>query len=531
MSEKVLILGLDGATWRLLRPLLQAGELPHLAALVQTGASGTLRSSIPPLTAPAWSTFQTGANPGKHGVFDFRVFDRAARRLWLASARDLRLPTLWQVVSAAGRRVVAVNVPLTYPPQPVRGLVIGGMLAQKEDQTLLYPPERFDDVLGRHPDYRISPPMVSQRGRMGRHAFVEANIKVERRRCELALDLMAREPWDLFMVQNQSLDYIQHAYYHLMDSGAAEFDPSGHADVLRFYRAMDENVGRLVEGVPPGTDVVVLSDHGFKLQHRLIHLAPWLRNEGYLVERFSLGQRLLQLARRVDTFKLRRHLAHWVLRGKKARFATAASTALQRIDWARSQAFVAIGSVFGCLYVNRETVVDAEGLLQELQGRLIQLTDPQSGRRVVERVLLGRDVYRGPYAHNGPDLIAEPAEDFSFGAPSLVAHPVPFVDIDFELEAPGGHHPEGVFIWSGAGVKPRVGLDADLMDVAPTVLARMGVPVPDHMDGHVLADLFEPSPAAVVQPWEPELRQTTDGELSQEDEEELRRRLSGLGYL
>ena len=103
-ERKVLILGLDGATWRVLRPLLEAGELPHLAALVKAGASGLLRSSIPPLTAPAWTNFQTGANAGKHGIFDFRVFDRAARRLWLVSSRDLKLPTLWQVASAAGRR-------------------------------------------------------------------------------------------------------------------------------------------------------------------------------------------------------------------------------------------------------------------------------------------------------------------------------------------------------------------------------------------------------------------------------------------
>jgi predicted AlkP superfamily phosphohydrolase/phosphomutase len=514
-----------------LGPLLQEGELPHLAALTKGGASGTLRSSIPPLTAPAWSNFQTGANPGKHGVFDFRVFDRAERRLWLASARDLRLPTLWRVLSAAGRRVVALNVPLTYPPQPVNGVVIGGMLAQKEDHTLVYPPERYEEILGRHPDYRISPPLISQRGRMGRQAFVEANIKVEWRRCELALDLMSREPWDLFMVQNQCLDYIQHAYYHLMDTSAPEFDPVGYAEVLPFYRAMDENVGRLVEAAPPGTDVVVLSDHGFKLQHRLIHLAPWLRAEGYMVEKVRLRQRLLQLVRRADVFRLRRHLAHWVLRDKRTRFAAAAETALQRIDWARSRAFVAIGSVFGCVYLNRESFSDVEGLQEELRDRLAAMTDPLTGRRVVARVLLGKEVYRGPFAQNGPDLIAEPAEDYTFGAPSLVAHQTPFVDIDFGLEIPGGHHPKGILIWSGAGVQPRDDLGADLMDVAPTVLARMDVPVPDHVDGRVLADLFDPSPAVVLQPWEPgEVGSGGDG-FSEEDEEELRRRLAGLGYL
>jgi len=530
-ERRVLILGLDGATWRVLRPLLEAGELPHLAALVKAGAGGLLRSSIPPLTAPAWTNFQTGANAGKHGIFDFRIFDRATRKLWLVSSRDLKLPTLWQVASAAGRRVVAVNVPLTYPPQPVSGVVVGGLLAQSEDQTLVYPPERFDDILGHHPDYRISPPVVTQRGSMGRRAFVEANIEVERQRCELALDLMAREPWDLFMVQNQCLDYIQHAYYHLLDRDAAEFDPAGHSDVLRFYRAMDENVGRLLEAAPPGSDVVVLSDHGFKLQHRLVHLAPWLRAEGYLVEEIGTRQRLMQLARRADALKLRRHLAHRLLRDKKARFGAAATTALGRINWACSRAFVVIGSVFGCIYINRDLVGNVDALVSELADRLLALTDPQTGQRVVTRVLRGQDVYHGPYTPNGPDLIAEPAEDYTFGAPSLVAHRSPFADIDFELEIPGGHHPDGILIWAGAGVRPRGDLRADLMDIAPTILARLGVPVPDHVDGQVLASLFSPPLPTTFRPWEPGGEAAAGGTYSTEDEEALRERLAGLGYL
>ncbi len=528
---KVLILGLDGATWSILHPLIEAGELPNLAALLQSGASGVLCSSVPPLTAPAWTNFQTGANAGKHGVFDFRIFDRATRQLWLVSSRDIKLPTLWQIASAAGKRVIAINVPMTFPPQPVNGIVIGGILAQTTEQTVIYPPERFDEIMGPHPEYRISPPVISQRGAMGRQAFIEANIKVERQRCELALDLMARESWDLFMVQNQCLDYIQHAYYHLMDHDAPEFDAAGHSDVLRFYKAMDENVGCLVKAAPPDTDVIVLSDHGFKLQHRLVHLAPWLRAEGYLVEEISLRQRLLQLARRVDILKLRRHLAHWVLRDKKTRFGAAASTALTRINWTRSRAFVAIGSVFGCIYVNHNIVNNVDDLVDELAAKLLTLTDPRNGRQVVARVLYGRDIYHGDYASNGPDLIVEPAEDYTFGAPSLVAHPSPFTDIDFELEIPGGHHPDGIFVWNGAGVCQRRDLGADLIDLAPTIMARMDLHVPDHVDGQVLTDLFDPPLEPTFRPWETGAETVAKEIYSAKDEEILNKRLTDLGYM
>jgi len=528
MTERVLILGLDGATWRILDLLLETGELPNLSALIKQGARGILYSSIPPLTAPAWATFQTGANPGKHGIFDFRIFDRTKRKLWLVSARDLKLPTLWHVASQAGRRVLAINVPMTYPPQPVNGIIIGGLLAGREDRTLLYPPDRYDDILGKHQDYRISPPLLSRRGLMGRRAFVDACIAVERARCELALDLIKREPWHLCMIQNQSLDYIQHAYYHLMDRSAPEFDPVAHRDVLRFYKAMDENIGRLVEAVPDSTDIVILSDHGFKLQHRLIHLASWLRKEGFMEEKIGFRQRLLQVIRAMDRLKLRRHFAHWILKDKRSRFSAAAQAAINRIDWDRSRAFAIIGSVFGCLHINHSLDGD-DKLTDELAQRLLELTDPRSGRKVVKRIRFGRDVYHGPFALNGPDLIAEPEEDYSFGAPSLIAHQEVFTDIDFDLEIPGGHHPAGIIIWAGNGVRREYNLQAELMDVAPTVLARLGISIPDYMDGKALDSLFTSPLKIEYQHWWIEMRR--DSGYSSQDEEILRKRLSDLGYL
>lgn len=530
-DRRVLILGLDGATWRLLRPLVQSGHLPNLAALIDAGAHGSLLSAVPPLTAPAWTDFQTGANAGKHGVFDFRIFDRGARRLWLVNSQDIRLPTLWQIASAAGRRVIAVNVPLTYPPQPVNGIVIGGMLAQKEDASLMYPPERFNEVFARHPDYRISPPIISQRKQLGRSAFVDANIAVEKARAGLALDLMKREPWDLFMVQNQCLDYIQHAYFHLMDPDAAEFDKAGYTDVLRFYQAMDSNIGRLVDAVPANTDVVVVSDHGFKLQHRLVHLAPWLRAGGYLVEKISPRQRALQLARRLDVFRLRRRLAHRILPNKQSRFGAAATGALDRIDWDHTRAFVAIGSVFGCVFINHARVPDPESLLAELTGKLQSMTDERDGRKVVDQVLLGSQVYQGPYASFGPDLIAVPADDYTFGAPSLIAHQTPFVDIDFGLEIPGGHHPEGILVWTGEGLHPRSDVKAKLRDIAPTILARLGVPVPDHMDGQPLQEIFTTPLDVEWNVWDfNSTGKQASGGLDRDDEV-LQQRLKDLGYL
>jgi predicted AlkP superfamily phosphohydrolase/phosphomutase len=529
--HKVLILGLDGATWTILKPLMDKGKLPNITALVKSGASGILNSAIPPVTAPAWTNFQTGSNMGKHGIFDFRIFNRGKRQVWLSSSRDIKLPTLWQIASASDRRVIAINVPMTFPPQPVNGIIIGGMLARNEDKSLLYPSERFDEIFGKHPDYRISSPIVSRRGVMGRSAYVDANINVEHNRFNLARDLMKNEPWDIFMLQNQSLDYIQHSYFPLMDPESKGYDHKGYDDVTRFYQAMDENIGDLVESTPPDTDILVISDHGFKLQNRLIHLAPWLRNKGYLVEDISSSQRLLQFIRKYDVFKLRRHFAHWILRDKKTRFEKASVTSLNRIDWERSRAYTAIGSNFGCIYINQENVDDKDIFLDMITEELSELIDPQNGRRVVKCIYRSDELFQGPYTHNAPDLIAEPEKYYAFGAPAIVSHENIFTEVDYYLEMPGGHHPEGMFIWTGSDVKKGSDFRANLMDIAPTILARLQIPIPNHMDGHVLESFFKTPLSANSQEWDFDHDLYSEKFFFKQDEDHLSKRLSDLGYL
>lgn len=528
---KTLILGLDGATWSVLNPLIYEGKLPNISRLVRSGASGILRSAIPPITAPAWTNFQTGSNGGKHGIFDFRVYNRSERRVWLANSSDIKLPTLWQIASSFDKQVIAINVPMTYPPRPVNGIIIGGMLAQKEDKSLIYPPDRFEEIFYKHPNYRISPPTVSQRGLMGRTGYIDANIQVERQRLELALDLMANEPWDLFMVQNQSLDYIQHSYYHLMDPETTGFDQTSYEDVSRFYQSMDDNIGLLVASTPPDTDIVVVSDHGFKLQKRLVHLAPWLRSKGYLVEEVNRGQRLLQYARKYDIFKLRRYFAHWILRDKKARFGKASITSINRINWEHSQAYTAIGSNFGCIYVNYDIVEDVDRFLEDISEELFKLKDPLTGKPVVKCIYRGNEIFQGLHTHNAPDLIAEPATFYAFGAPSIITHENIFTDINFDLETPGGHHPDGIFIWNGPEVIQSNHHFENLMDIAPTILARMQIPIPNYMDGHVLGSLFKTPPNIEIQEWDLNYAYHQEKIFSNDDEDLLSRRLNDLGYL
>src|ERR1043166_5584682 len=143
---KVLIIGLDGATWRVLEPWARAGRLPHLAALMARGSWGPLRSTVPALTPPAWSSLITGRNPGAHGVFAFRrLAPGRYETAGLASAADLRAPTLWDIAGRAGKQVGVISVPPSYPLRPVNGFVVGCMLTPP-GEPFTYPPELAHEI-------------------------------------------------------------------------------------------------------------------------------------------------------------------------------------------------------------------------------------------------------------------------------------------------------------------------------------------------------------------------------------------------
>src|SRR5260370_25764040 len=120
-QPKIIIIGLDSATWDLIKPWAAQGLLPNLSQLAEKGVSGELESAIPPLTPPAWTSFMTGQNPGKHGIFHFLEKQPGAYAMRYSNAGSRRAPTLWRMLSGAGHTVGVINVPFTSPPQPVNG--------------------------------------------------------------------------------------------------------------------------------------------------------------------------------------------------------------------------------------------------------------------------------------------------------------------------------------------------------------------------------------------------------------------------
>jgi predicted AlkP superfamily phosphohydrolase/phosphomutase len=553
-KPRVLVIGLDGATWDLIHPWAQAGHLPHLARLLEEGSGGTLMSTIPPISPAAWSSFMTGKNPGKHGVFDFTVRDFQGYGMRVA----LRPPeaTLWGLLSAQGGCVCVVNVPQTYPVEAVNGYMVTG-LGTPSGRMFTHPAE-LTPIL-RQENYRINTDAVFQRD--GAAPFIEGVHQVAGQVTDTALRLMGPLDWDFSMVVLRLTDEIPHYFWHWMDPSHPAHQPADalHKEaVLRCYQKADELVGKLIAGVQDGqTTVFLMSDHGFGPLYKDVYLNEWLRQQGFLTLRShpttrALFTRLLQRLGLTRT-QVGHTLARWglnQLRGAiRDRLGTRAGIFPQDdrprvgdvVDWEKTRAY-SVGYI-GQIYVNLagrdpHGVVPSgqeyEDLRAELIERLLQMVDPEDGRPVVDRVFRKEEVYRGRFLSSAPDLLL-----LMRGLTYITRHSYEFAREAQVCTTPpthetGGHRQEGILLASGNHIADNRWIEqARIEDLAPTILYLLGCEVPTDMDGKVLTDLLQPEfvTAHPVKYGEARWQQDVLEGLTPEEEQSLMEHLRNLGYV
>ncbi|MGC8836948.1 MAG: alkaline phosphatase family protein [Anaerolineae bacterium] len=559
--RRVLVVGWDGATWEVARPMLEAGELPTLRRLVEAGASGPLRSVVHPYTAQAWTTMATGCNQGRHRIFDFweRDFSRYGFRLLNASHRAV--PSLWGLLSARGRRVVVVNVPQTYPPEPVAGVLVSGRDTPGLGAAYTHPPELKAELtrLAGEP-YVIVPDdwLYTRRGQPDRardELFRELRV-----RFRVVQELLRQEEWDLAWFVVSATDGAAHFFWKYHDPSHPLYTPEGAAaygDVVReVYRRADAELGRLLEELPDEVTVLVVSDHGEGPQTPLaVHLNLWLAQEGYLA--FAEGgrgglrraaARALRAAKRLAYDRLsfqnltlvRRLFPDWLRRelGQETFFAG--------IDWSRTRAFSE--EVRGNIWINLkgrdpagtvEPGAEYEALRDALIAGLAALRNPLTGEPLVRRVWRREELYAGPYVERFPDLVLEaevpdifrPRGDYRGREAVRVLSREELA----ALKTSGTHRMEGILVACGPGVRGGARLrGATLQDLAPTILSLLGEPIPAHMDGRVLTDLVDPSWLA-ASPVRREAGGPAEGgpgqDYTDEETRQIEERLAGLGYL
>jgi predicted AlkP superfamily phosphohydrolase/phosphomutase len=550
VSPKVIVFGIDGGTLDILAPLARAGHLPVLRRLLEKGASGPLRSTIPPVTAAAWTTFATGTNPGAHGLVDFvapRAPDYASTVL---NASDRRGATLWRLVGESGLSAGVVGVPMTYPPEPHRGYLVTGMMTPSSTAVYTHPAElgpRMEARFGRYPFHPGQEVMPSQTGR-----YLARMVEDMERSERWALTLLREEPTDLFVHVVAATDPLQHQFLGEISRGIARDDlaaPRGLlAGLLGVYARMDRTLGAILEEVGGDPLVLIMSDHGFGPLEGFFHVNNWLLQRGYLhlsrgpltrgktalfrmgltPENIHLGLLRvgIDLRRRVNKGSSYQRLRRWFL-------------SFDDVDWSRTTAF-SVGHV-GQIYLNRRsrfrqgTVADgaaAGAILDRLRGDLLSLRRPGTDQPLVESVHLREEIYRGEDLSWAPDLLFLPAglRWMSFGETAFASSRI----LGPSLGHTGHHRMEGMLLAAGGGVRPGRVTGAQIADLAPTILHALGLTVPEEMDGRVLPEAFPPGHLEAHPP-----RRTRRGDkpgatrpgVSAEEEEQMRARLADLGYI
>ena len=558
-KHRVLVIGLDGATFDLLRPWAETGKLPTFSRILQEGVSGNLQSTVRPISPTAWSSFMTGKNPGKHGVFGFLRSREGQYSTDIINSSDVRAEAFWEVASRHGRRVAVINVPFTYPPREVNGALISGMLTPSVKSGFTYPPELADALLDNIGTYRIEP----GRGLPGgndlterKRTFLSDLQLTTEKRTQATLYVMEEYAWDLFVVAFVGPDRVQHRFWADMDEAHPRHDPGAPPEfrnaILEHYQQLDRSIARILAAIPQNTTVLFASDHGFKGIEEALFINRILVDLGLLKLRSdastTLRDRLWPLVSAAWQFAplqkaLRRVIPSSMLRRGGTVRKVIRTAFYDMVDWSRTKAYFDDNRGIRINVQGREPngIVAPGREYKEIRDyiaeELLAVSHPENGCKVISQVFRREDVYSGEYVADAPDLI--PLQQFSGGYSENVTlgggNPTGFKQLVRSSLVSADHTFEGVFMSIGPHVRRGRRTDhARIIDVAPTVLYLLGLPVPADMDGQILADVLQ---EGTIEHNPPVFEETAGFQYSEQQvytEEEsraMRDRLRELGYL
>ncbi len=542
-AERSWVIGLDGATFRLLDVFFERGWMPNLAHLAREGATAVLRSTLPPITAPAWTSFLTGCNPGRHGIYAFRAPLRGDGQRSVCNASAIRAPQIWQYLETFGLSSGLINIPINYPVQPLNGYMVAGMLAPDGDMAVAYPAEVqemlraqgyiVDLHVGRRERQVHTPEQVIR--------LADDIIDMVQKRLRAALQLLEQRPTPFFTIVFVAPDRIQHYAWGylerlLREPESAQCDPTCRR-VLAVYQVLDQVIGEILARRDGRTTVMVMSDHGFCALLTRLHLNDWLSQHGWLEFRSGARSARRQAKRASDW--LRRLLPRRFLLWGRRKLAID-----QTLNWNGTVAYSGDASE-SAIHINvqgREphgTVAPGEPYEQlraTIAAALEALHDPRCGLPVMKRVEQREAAYHGPYLDLAPDIVFETAAGYE-ATPEVAPEGNLFTDVS--AEGRGAHERDGILIAAGPGIRQTlVRSQADIADIAPTVLYLLGLPVPTEMDGCVLEELITPEWLAARPPQRQPLaarfaEPALPGNAPYSDNEQrlLEQRLSDLGYL
>jgi predicted AlkP superfamily phosphohydrolase/phosphomutase len=502
------------------------------------------------MSPAAWSSFITGLQPGRHGIFYFldRIPGTYRTRYVNATSRDGS--PYWTALSLAGKRVASLFVPLTYPAVPVNGVLASGWLAPSlADPHYAFPADFPRRMLEVAPEFRLHSGMTEYVRRGRYRQVLDRKIASVGAKAKVAADLLGREDWDLFVVAFDETDPIQHYFWHFHDPRHPEYTPAGaraHGDgIFRIYQAADEAVGRLVALTGEETHVLVISDHGSGLNSRgQLYLRGLLRSYGLEVGAGGSGRGLAGLAARRAYDVLYRMLPSDTKHRLAARFRALHERLMHTsfagdIDWSATRAYTFWSNGCSEPWINTRGR-DPQGIVspgpayaetaRQVAEIVMEARDAATGEPAAEGVVTREEVYHGPHIDRAPDLLVRWRTDLVVQGLRSPARGYESIEPVAEDLRTGSHVPQGLLVAAGPPADlGQAPLGACIADVAPTVYALLDIPPPHELDGRAWTELYpRVTPAHAAGDLVPAL---ASGQASDEDALVIEKRLEALGYL
>ena len=485
-SPRAILIGLDGMTFDLIDPFMDEGIMPFLKSMTETGTRATLRTIVPALTPPAWTSLLTGRTPGHHGIFDFFQLEApGSKQIRLATASDVRCPTVGHLANRHGRHAAMLNFPVTFPPPALDGYVIAGWMPWRQLRLGCHPADLYDEmkqIPGFNPRELAMDMALEARATEGCDEdeyieWVELHIRREQHWLDVIRHLMQTRPTDFTAILLDGPDKVQHLCWRFLDPSHWPENPSPHENRIRdlcldYYRQLDTILEEITRRAGLETTVVLASDHGFGATTEVFHINSWLAQEGYL---------------------------HWAKQPESENTGILGMGQLARhtysLDWDQTLAYAATPTSNG-IHIVRVEDNDGKGIpadayesfRAELADRLYQFIDPATGERIVSRICFREEIFPGPAGGVGPDLTLILRDG---GLVSILPSDNP---LNPRSAVAGTHRPEGIFIAKGPGIRQGFSIpECSILDVSPTLLYGLGLPIPEDLEGRLPVEMFEPS--------------------------------------
>lgn len=518
---KVLVIGLDGASFNFIDPLVLTEQLPNFTRIMTQGRSYHLKSTIPSNTPVAWTSMTTGQNPGKHGIFGFLKYDYPTIKV--VSSLDNKALCLWDYLGMQEKTSLIVNLPFTWPPRKINGVMACFDWAIINDKSKLAEPVSINTYIKEQSLDRIA---------TFHHDFDnpdrERYQEIIKKETQFTLEIAKRYKWELLFVVFMVTDSVIHLY------------PTRKQMITDVYKMVDTAIGQLLTLIDLQKDqILITSDHGTKIFDRAYPIPAFFREQRLLrlksSPRSSAELALVNLLLKIpDQYPVKLPSSFKKIYKKITGRKSTRLSLRDIVDKQHSPIFLCDeNSRIDILIRLSDRALANKTVKHQLRTRILNRLNRVES--VIQHAWTSDEVYAGPYVNGAPDIILEMANNIAadINSSSFYETPRSYPSIK------GGHRRNGILIAAGNSIIPTADRKtAHVTDIAPTILHMLHLSIPMNLDGQVLQDLFKPdsvfgkSPKYVEMPTQRSV--TKDMDLiayTRDEEEQMKARLQKLGYL